>query len=79
MCFLCMFQADAMMSCPLPIVPVIQPLPTLNSQTDFPIHIGIKVSCLNIPIYMYSFYYGHLEFCAVQIDGCILFCVNGQM
>lgn len=39
------FQADSMMSCPLPIVPVIQPLPTtLSSQTDFPIHIGIKVS-----------------------------------
>lgn len=34
-----------MMSCPLPIVPVIQPLPTSLStnQTDFPIHIGIKV------------------------------------
>lgn len=38
------FQTDAMMSCPLPIVPVIQPLPALNTQPDFPIHIGIKVS-----------------------------------
>lgn len=43
-CGFFLFQADSMMSCPLPIVPVIQPLPTLNSQTDFPIHIGIKVS-----------------------------------
>lgn len=33
-----------MMSCPLPIVPVIQTLPTINSQPDYPIHIGIKVS-----------------------------------
>ncbi|XP_031351463.1 polypyrimidine tract-binding protein 1 isoform X1 [Photinus pyralis] len=31
-----------MMSCPLPIVPVIQQLPSLNSQADFPISIGIK-------------------------------------
>ncbi|KYB25387.1 hypothetical protein TcasGA2_TC034450 [Tribolium castaneum] len=31
-----------MMSCPLPIVPVIQTLPTINSQPDYPIHIGIK-------------------------------------
>lgn len=36
-------QADNMMSCPLPIVPVIQQLPNLNSQADFPINIGIKV------------------------------------
>lgn len=41
------FQSDAMMSCPLPMVPVIQPLPALNTQPDFPLHIGIKVS-LNI-------------------------------
>ncbi|KRT85715.1 hypothetical protein AMK59_1777, partial [Oryctes borbonicus] len=34
---------ESMMSCSLPIVPVIQPLSTLNSQADFPIHIGIKV------------------------------------
>jgi hypothetical protein len=32
------------MSCPLPIVPVIQTLPTINTQPDYPIHIGIKVS-----------------------------------
>ncbi|XP_017780649.1 PREDICTED: polypyrimidine tract-binding protein 1 isoform X4 [Nicrophorus vespilloides] len=31
-----------MMSCPLPIIPVIQTLPTLSTQSDFPIHIGIK-------------------------------------
>ena len=41
--FVLLFQADSMMSCPLPIVPVIQTLPTINSQPDYPIHIGIKV------------------------------------
>ncbi|XP_068897477.1 polypyrimidine tract-binding protein 2 isoform X1 [Tenebrio molitor] len=35
-------KADSMMSCPLPIVPVIQTLPTINTQPDYPIHIGIK-------------------------------------
>ncbi|KAK4876346.1 hypothetical protein RN001_012768 [Aquatica leii] len=35
-------KAENMMSCPLPIVPVIQQLPSLNSQPDFPISIGIK-------------------------------------
>ncbi|XP_065155545.1 polypyrimidine tract-binding protein 2 isoform X3 [Atheta coriaria] len=36
-------KGDNMMSCPLPIIPVIQPLPSLNSQpTEYPIHIGIK-------------------------------------
>lgn len=33
-------KVDKMMSCPLPIVPVIQTLP--SSHADFPIHIGIK-------------------------------------
>ncbi|XP_017780647.1 PREDICTED: polypyrimidine tract-binding protein 1 isoform X2 [Nicrophorus vespilloides] len=35
-------KGDNMMSCPLPIIPVIQTLPTLSTQSDFPIHIGIK-------------------------------------
>lgn len=33
-----------MMSCSLPILPVLQPLPSINTSQDFPIHIGIKVS-----------------------------------
>lgn len=47
-----------MMSCPLPIVPVIQPLPTLNTQADFPIHIGIKVSLNSV--------------LAIRCNGCVL-------
>ncbi|XP_071057668.1 polypyrimidine tract-binding protein 2 isoform X1 [Onthophagus taurus] len=36
-------KVDNMMSCPLPIVPVLQPLPSINTTApDFPIHIGIK-------------------------------------
>ncbi|CAH0556060.1 unnamed protein product [Brassicogethes aeneus] len=35
-------KADNMMSCSLPIVPVIQTLPSLSAAQDFPIHIGIK-------------------------------------
>lgn len=35
-------KADNMMSCSLPVVPILQTLPSINTTQDFPIHIGIK-------------------------------------